>query len=380
MIRNLRKLNVHFAVLLFIGLSITLFTQISANPYDTTFEIFGLAWNPAGTRLAVATDEGLKVFDQTLQLIEEIGDFNDVVSAVAWSPDGTQLATGAWYSDGRTQIWNYNTVSDVATLERTLVKEALEYYGVAALEWSPNGSKLAELGEHAYMTITGKLTIFETANWTRTETKNIQDQLNKVVWNPDSNKVAVAGKPSNAFVYIVDALTMESEQISESILPFRVLEWTSTSQLILGTQLNITVIDALDSVTVNTLNVTPPTYSVGSWNENHKALGYVSANSVKILHVPTNTEVFNYVIESIPVALDWSNTDKIALAGSYTLEIIDVSSITDPSGTSTLTPNPTYTPIHTPTLSVPTSTLTPQAVEKVAFRREVILVRSTLLI
>jgi hypothetical protein len=349
MLKFTSKLIALASFLLLFGLHSTGWTQDAALSISTPFEITSLAWHPDGTRLAVGTSEGLKLYDETLHLIQQITKFNDAVSAVAWSPDGKQLATGSWYKDGRTQIWDYERSADTFKLQQTLEKEYPDYYGVSALGWSPDGAKLAEVGEDTYLVITGHVAVYDTTTWDSGKTITIEQQLNKVVWNPVSDKLAVAGKPSSAFVYIVDAVTMESEHIQESTLPYLVLEWTASNQLILGTQVGLAIVDVLVARLVNvfTLDGAVPTYRVSAWNETQDALAYVSLDKLKIWNIQTNAELFNYVIKTAPVALDWSSKDKIALAGYDTLEIVDVSSLSHLSEIATVTPLPSRTPIRT---------------------------------
>ncbi len=64
-----------------------------------------VAWSPDGTRLATASWDGTaRVWDATGREILALEGHRSQVNSVAWSPDGTRLATGGW--DGTARIWD----------------------------------------------------------------------------------------------------------------------------------------------------------------------------------------------------------------------------------------------------------------------------------
>jgi dipeptidyl aminopeptidase/acylaminoacyl peptidase len=68
--------------------------------------------------------------DQTLKL----SDFYSPVSGVAWSPDGTQIATGSW--EKTVTLWDAETGE-----QRTKFKDHVSL--VTSVDWSPDGTRLA---------------------------------------------------------------------------------------------------------------------------------------------------------------------------------------------------------------------------------------------
>jgi WD40 repeat protein len=54
----------------------------------------------------------------------------DTAWPLAWSPDGTSIASGSW--DGTTQVWNARTGKRIHTLE-----------GMSVFAWSPDGTSIA---------------------------------------------------------------------------------------------------------------------------------------------------------------------------------------------------------------------------------------------
>ena len=65
-----------------------------------------MAWSPDGTRLATASDdETVRLWDPTTgQTTATLTGHTDRVNAVAWSPDGTRLATAS--DDGTVRLWD----------------------------------------------------------------------------------------------------------------------------------------------------------------------------------------------------------------------------------------------------------------------------------
>ena len=78
-----------------------------------------VAWSPDGTKLASVArwDRTVRIWDaQTgVQIGAPLTGHIDVVDSVAWSPDGTKLASGAW--DRTVRIWHsYQAIVNQCTL------------------------------------------------------------------------------------------------------------------------------------------------------------------------------------------------------------------------------------------------------------------------
>jgi WD40 repeat protein len=68
--------------------------------------VYGLAFSPDGTRLATACqDHAMRLWDlATHDEVVELNGHTDYVHAVAFSPDGTRLASGS--GDHTVRIWD----------------------------------------------------------------------------------------------------------------------------------------------------------------------------------------------------------------------------------------------------------------------------------
>ena len=89
-----------------------------------TDEVNGVAFSPDGTRLATAsTDKTAKVWDATSgREVHTLAGHTDNVYGVAFSPDGTHLATAS--TDKTVRLYAMN-IEDLLALARTRVTRSL---------------------------------------------------------------------------------------------------------------------------------------------------------------------------------------------------------------------------------------------------------------
>jgi WD40 repeat protein len=98
-----------------------------------------LAWSPDGTWLATgagglsSNDFGIRLWRPDGSLARVLAGHTRVVLALAWSPDGRVLATGS--ADGTIRLWQPD-----GTLTKTMQGHAGQVFGLA---WSPDGKILA---------------------------------------------------------------------------------------------------------------------------------------------------------------------------------------------------------------------------------------------
>lgn len=82
-----------------------------------TKAVYGLAFSPDGTRLASAShDSTVRIWDVAAQKeLLKLEGHTGLVVTVAWSPDGTTLASGGY--DGTVRLWNPETGALLLTLD-----------------------------------------------------------------------------------------------------------------------------------------------------------------------------------------------------------------------------------------------------------------------
>lgn len=113
------------------------------------------------------------------------------VNAVAWSPDGTRIASAG--KDQIIRVWDATTGHD-------LLFFSLHKAEVSAVAWSPDGTRIASAGKDRTVQVwevipNGSVVIY----------KNHKDWIRCVAWSPDGTRIASGGQDTQ--VHIWDAAT-----------------------------------------------------------------------------------------------------------------------------------------------------------------------------
>ena len=111
----------------------------------------------------------------TLPITHIFGGHGDMVTAVAWSPDGGHILTGS--DDGTARVWDTSTWENTLTLEHSDL--------VQSVVWSPDGTQiLTSTDTYVY--------VWDTTTWTKTHTLEHSDLVQSVVWSPDGTRILTA--------------------------------------------------------------------------------------------------------------------------------------------------------------------------------------------
>ena len=170
-----------------------------------TFGVASVAWSPDGTRLASAGGDGtVKVWEAasskgTLTLRGH----TNTVKSVAWSPDGTRLASTSW--DATVKVWEAASGKDTLTLRG-------HTNPVESVAWSPDGTRLASAGAD------GTVKVWDTAAAKETLTLREHSQrVLSVAWSPDGTRLASASDDQTILVH--DATLGYVLERSSQLLP-----------------------------------------------------------------------------------------------------------------------------------------------------------------
>jgi WD40 repeat protein/tRNA A-37 threonylcarbamoyl transferase component Bud32 len=154
-----------------------------------TSRVTAVAWSPAGTHIATASfDKTVRIWDTThgFSIITYRGHW-DRVQSVTWSPDGKRVASAS--DDGTVQIW-----------DATTGKQVLIYRGhsnaVNAVAWSPDGKRIASASEDK------SVQVWDTSNGglifaNRSHTKKVL----AVAWALDARRIASGSEDKSVQVW-----------------------------------------------------------------------------------------------------------------------------------------------------------------------------------
>ncbi len=150
---------------------------------DPVNQVYALAWSPNGTELATGGKNGVIQFwnskSKTLLLTAEQR-FGEVY-ALAWSPAGTRLASGG--QDFTVHLWNPTTGQQVAAY-----RSAFSTGEVLAVAWSPDGKYLASASQDQTVQVWDALTGKRFLTY-----RGHASEVWAASWSPDGKHIASVG-------------------------------------------------------------------------------------------------------------------------------------------------------------------------------------------
>lgn len=137
-------------------------------------------------------DEGAKLTLSTELLLTYQGHFKEVC-AIAWSPDGSHIASGG--RDETVQIWNASTGWPTLTYRGHCSKDYSSTVGVSTVAWSPDGSHIASAGNDETAQLwNGTVHIWNASTGKRILTYGGQfGSVRTVAWSPNGTHIASLG-------------------------------------------------------------------------------------------------------------------------------------------------------------------------------------------
>ena len=160
-------------------------TQILSGHFD---DVTAVAWSPDGKRIATGADDGVRVWD----VVTGEGLFSlehgSKVRSVAWSPDGRRIAAA---SDGGVRVLDAVTGEELLNLEHSSQ--------VDSVAWSPDGSRIATGSD-------GGVRVLDAVTGESLLSLEHGHKVGSVAWSPDGSRIATA---SDGGVRVWDAVTGE---------------------------------------------------------------------------------------------------------------------------------------------------------------------------
>jgi WD40 repeat protein len=325
--------------------------------------IYDVDWHPLDQFLAVATDDGVLIFDTQLQPVTRLYP-GEVIYAVEWSPDGNNLALGR---EVQIERWQWDYVTRVFSLSAQITSQ----HPIYALFWSPDGQRLASWESEIQVYLSGstlnagQIKIWDTTTWLLQNVVNdfytfdtLSTYADLLDWSPDGQSIAGGGDVVDLLadgsdwtnitgnvIYIIDAATGQRIRTIE----FRDSNPHSVAWNPINPWIAVGGDDGLPIINIDTGEsvYSPPfffNYSV-DWNSS----GDYLLAGISILR-PGTSEELGYIVDEVTTRLArWSHqgTHIVRTTDSGELVIDDVTLI--PGLFPTNTPTPTATSTPTPT-------------------------------
>ncbi|GAA3736942.1 hypothetical protein GCM10022205_23650 [Spinactinospora alkalitolerans] len=151
-----------------------------------------LAWSPDGTRIATASRDGTtRIWDaRSGASLRELTGHLGMVEMVAWSPDSARVATAS--RDRTVRIWDAETGRSILALS-----QATDV--VRGVAWSPDGRWVAGASRDRVVRLweagTGRLSV---------ELRGHGDNVLGITWSPDGSRLATASHDRTVIVWELD--------------------------------------------------------------------------------------------------------------------------------------------------------------------------------
>jgi WD40 repeat protein len=165
--------------------------QLVATLDDTMGPVYSLAWSPDGSTLATAAYQNLYLWDPDAGVVTEVlRGHTDFIWGVSWRPDGSMIATASW--DRTVRIWRTSNMTEIASVS---TGDAM------CVAWSPSGHQLA-IG-----TTGGSIVIWDPAVQLVVREWPVGSLVIDAEWSPDGSMLLVGDLIGRVSLY--DAVSGE---------------------------------------------------------------------------------------------------------------------------------------------------------------------------
>lgn len=297
-------------------------TQIAIYRGHTHF-VETLAWSPDSSHIVsggwdqaihvwnAATEEPVLIYGgHAFDKVAQEGIPEGMVFAVAWSPDGTSIASGSW--DKTVQVWD-------ATYGRQIYTHHGHLTSVPAVAWSPDSRCIAS------GSVDGTVQVWDATTGMHVQTfRGHNSYVYAVTWSPDGRHIASGGNDRK--IHIWDALTGTLLLTYQNhISDVTSVAWSPNGSCIASGSSTyegtIQVWDAATGIQVQTYEGHRGNVKAVCWSPDSTRIASASTDgTVQVWYASTGTEIWTYSGHSDQVnAVQWSpDGSRIASAGRDT--------------------------------------------------------------
>jgi WD40 repeat protein len=182
--------------------------------YEHDDGVAAVAWSPDGSRLASAGKDGVaKIWEARGGRTVVLRGHSRPLHALAWSPDGRRLATAG--SDGTVRLWNAETGTQEAVLKGHVGP-------VRAVTWSPDGALLASGGADRVVRL------WDSSTGTQARSlRASQGAVWSLAWSPDGSSLAIASDdPGGRVVRLADLAGKSLRRLDTVLNVLYALAWS----------------------------------------------------------------------------------------------------------------------------------------------------------
>jgi WD40 repeat protein len=265
------------------------------HPYDVT----SVAWSPDGLRIASASrSQTICVWDARMgRRLLTLRGHRGIIDAVAWSPDSQRLASGG--HDGTVRTW------DLSKPAQPLV---LAHPGASEVAWSPDGSYVASTGD-------GTLRVWDAHTYR--EIGVVRAAAPMFAWGPDSQQVAAQTDPHTVTLW--DVRTQRVVRTLPLADGRHILVWAPDApRLAITSDRSVRVHDTTTGTVVREFVVQPDVITASRWSPDGRRLA-VGDNGRAIVIWDTatgNTLPMSGLVGGSIDSLSWSSDGRrLASAG-----------------------------------------------------------------